>query len=55
MLVHTASYLPTIDRLVARVPNAASLKQSIINGQTSVEDAGRVAQAEGVKTLVLSH
>ena len=30
-------------------------RQSIIAGQTSVEDAGRVAQAAGVKTLVLSH
>ena len=55
VLVHTAYYLPAVDRLVARVPNAASLKQSIVNGQTSAEDAGRVAHAAGVKTLVLSH
>jgi ribonuclease BN (tRNA processing enzyme) len=55
VLVHSAYYLPAVDRLVARVPNAASLKQSILNGQTSAEDAGRVAQAAGVKTLVLSH
>jgi ribonuclease BN (tRNA processing enzyme) len=55
VLVHTAVYLPAVDRLVARVPNAASLKQSIIAGQTSAQDAGRVAQAAGVKTLVLSH
>ena len=43
------------DRLVARVPNATALRQSIIAGQTSAEDTGRVAQAAGVKTLVLSH
>lgn len=55
VLVHTAVYLPAVDRLVARVPNAAALKQSIIAGQTSVEEAGRVAQAAGVKALVLSH
>lgn len=55
VLVHAAYYLPAVDRLVARVPNAGSLKQSIVNGQTSAEDAGRVAQAAGVKTLVLSH
>jgi ribonuclease BN (tRNA processing enzyme) len=55
VLVHTAMYVPAIDRLVARVPNASSLKRSIVAGQTSVEDAGRVAQAAGVKTLVLSH
>ena len=55
VLVHSAVYLPAVDRLVARVPNAATLKRSILMGQTSVEDAGRVAQAAGVKTLVLSH
>jgi ribonuclease BN (tRNA processing enzyme) len=55
VLVHSALYVPAIDRMVARVPNALSLKQSIISHQTSVEDVGRVAQAAGVKTLVLSH
>lgn len=55
VLVHSALYPPAIDRLVARVPNAAALKQSILAHQTSAEDAGRVAQAAGVKTLVLSH
>jgi ribonuclease BN (tRNA processing enzyme) len=55
ILVHSAVYVPAIDRLVARVPNAAALKRSIIAHQTAVEDAGRVAQAAGVKVLVLSH
>jgi ribonuclease BN (tRNA processing enzyme) len=55
VLVHSALYVPAVDRLVARVPNAARLKQSIIAHQTSAEDAGRVAEAAGVKTLVLSH
>jgi ribonuclease BN (tRNA processing enzyme) len=55
VLVHSAVYLPAIDRMVARVPNAARLKESIVAHQTSVEDAGRVAQSAGVKTLVLSH
>jgi ribonuclease BN (tRNA processing enzyme) len=55
VLVHSAIYVPAIDRMVGRVPNAASLKQSILAHQTSAEDAGRVAQAAGVKTLVLSH
>ena len=56
VLVHSA-YLdvPAIERLAARVPNAATLKASILEYQTSAEDAGRVAQAAGVKTLVLSH
>ena len=55
VLVHSAVYLPAVDRLVARVPNATALKRSIITGQTSAEEVGRVAQAAGVKTLVLSH
>jgi len=55
VLVHSTMYPPAIDRLVARVPNAAALKASILAHQTSAEDAGRVAQSAGVKTLVLSH
>jgi ribonuclease BN (tRNA processing enzyme) len=55
VLVHSVMYTPAIDRLAARVPNAASLKASILTHQTSAEDAGRIAQEAGVKTLVLSH
>jgi ribonuclease BN (tRNA processing enzyme) len=55
VLVHSVMYPPAIDRLAARVPNAAALKASILAHQTSVEEAGRVAQQAGVKTLVLSH
>jgi ribonuclease BN (tRNA processing enzyme) len=55
VLVHEVLYVPAIDRLAARVPNAAALKRSILSHHTPVEDAGRVAQAAGVKMLVLSH
>jgi ribonuclease BN (tRNA processing enzyme) len=55
VLVHSVMYPAAIDRLVSRVPNAAALKASILAHQTSAEQAGRVAQAAGVKTLVLSH
>ena len=55
VLVHEALYVPGLDRMVARVPNATTLKQSILSHHTSAEDAGRVAEAAGVKTLVLSH
>lgn len=55
VLVHSVMYPPAIDRLVARVPNATALKASILAHQTSAEDAGRLALAAGVKTLVLSH
>ena len=55
VLVHEALFPAGIDRLVAGVPNASSLKQSILSHHTSAADAGRVANAAGVKTLVLSH
>lgn len=55
VLVHEAMYLPAIDRLVARTPNAPRLKEHILASHTTAEDAGRVAQAAGVKLLVLSH
>lgn len=55
VLVHSVVYVPAVDRMVARVPNATALKASIIAHQTSAEDAGKIAQAAGVKTLVLSH
>ena len=55
VLVHSVMYPPALDRLVQRVPDASALKASILAHQTSAEDAGRIAQAAGVKTLVLSH
>jgi ribonuclease BN (tRNA processing enzyme) len=55
VLVHEALYAPAIDRLVAGAANATTLKKSILSHHTTAEDAGRVAQAAGVKTLVLSH
>ena len=48
-------YPPAIDRLVARVPNAKALRDSLLAHQTSAEDAARIAEAAGVKTLVLAH
>jgi ribonuclease BN (tRNA processing enzyme) len=55
VLVHEAMYLPAIDRLAARVPNATRLKQHILASHTAAEDAGRIAESAGVKLLVLSH
>jgi ribonuclease BN (tRNA processing enzyme) len=55
VLIHDAYYPPAVDRLVANVPNATRLKQSIVSHHTSAEDAGRIAKAAGVKRLVLSH
>jgi ribonuclease BN (tRNA processing enzyme) len=55
VLVHDALYPPGVDRLVAGVPNAMALKDSIMSHHATAEDAGRAAQRAGVKTLVLSH
>lgn len=55
VLVHEALFVPGVDRMVARVPNAPALRRSILSHHTSVEDAGRVAREAGVKMLVLSH
>lgn len=55
ILVHEALFLAAVDRLVARVPNAATLRPHLLASHTSAEDCGRVAAAAGVKTLVLSH
>jgi len=55
VLVHEALWVPAVDRIVAKIPNATTLKQHIIDSHTAAEDCGRVAAAAGVKTLVLSH
>ena len=55
VLVHEALWLPAIDRIVARDPNASALRKHLLDSHTAAEDCGRVAQAAGVKTLVLSH
>ncbi|MGH8130381.1 MAG: MBL fold metallo-hydrolase [Steroidobacteraceae bacterium] len=55
VLVHEALFLPAVDRLVARVPNASTLRKHLLASHTSTEDCGKVAAAAGVKTLVLSH
>jgi ribonuclease BN (tRNA processing enzyme) len=55
VLVHEALFVPGVDRIAARVPNAPALKQSILSHHTRAEDAGRVAREAGAKMLVLSH
>jgi ribonuclease BN (tRNA processing enzyme) len=47
--------MPALERLLARVPNAARLREHLLASHTTVEDAARIAAAAGVKTLVLSH
>jgi ribonuclease BN (tRNA processing enzyme) len=55
VLVHEAMWMPAVDRIVSSDPNAATLKKHLLASHTAAEDCGRVAEAAGVKTLVLSH
>jgi ribonuclease BN (tRNA processing enzyme) len=55
VLVHEAMMSQAVERLIARLPNAPTLRKSILSHHTSVEDAGRIAREAGVKMLVLSH
>ena len=55
VLVHEAMLGGAVDRIVARVPNASTLKQHLLASHTTAEDCGRVAAAARVGTLVLSH
>jgi ribonuclease BN (tRNA processing enzyme) len=55
VLVHEALFVPWVDRLVARVKNGATLKKHLLDSHTTAEDVGRVADAAGVKLLVMSH
>ena len=55
VLVHEVVYPQAVGRLVASLPNAAHLTKSILAHHTTPEDVGRIAQAAGVRTLVLSH
>jgi ribonuclease BN (tRNA processing enzyme) len=55
VLVHEVLYLPGVDRLAARYPNAARLREHLVASHSTPEDVGRVAAAAKVKTLVLTH
>lgn len=55
LLIHEALYVPGVDALASRVKNAATLKEHLLASHTATEDVGRVAQAAGVKKLVLTH
>jgi ribonuclease BN (tRNA processing enzyme) len=55
VLVHEVLHVPSVDRIVANIPNASRLKEHIIASHTSLDDVGKVAARAGVKTLVLTH
>ncbi|MCK8783603.1 MBL fold metallo-hydrolase [Roseomonas sp. NAR14] len=55
VLVHEAMLLSGVDDLARRNPNAATMRQHLLDSHTTTEDVGRVAARAGVKLLVLSH
>lgn len=55
VLVHEVMYLPGIEALIKRLPNAKRLREHLLAAHTLPEDVGRIAAQAGVKTLVLSH
>ena len=55
VLVHEALYVPWVDRLVARTRNGATLRKHLLESHTTAEEVGRIADAAGVKVLVMSH
>jgi len=55
ILVHEALYRPGVEAMAASIPNAATLKEHLLAAHTATEDVGRIAQAAGVRLLVLNH
>lgn len=55
VLVHEVMYLPAVDALVKRLPNARRLREHLLAAHTLPADVGRIAAQAGVKTVVLTH
>jgi ribonuclease BN (tRNA processing enzyme) len=55
ILVHECLYEPGVDKLVASIPSAQTLKKHLMDSHTKTDDVGRIAAQAGVKILVLSH
>jgi ribonuclease BN (tRNA processing enzyme) len=55
VLLHEVMHLDGIDRLVARMPGAARLREHLMAAHTTTKEVGKVAAAAGAKTLVLNH
>jgi len=55
VLVHEVMYLPGVEALIKRLPNASRLRAHLQAAHTLPEDVGKIAAQAGVNTLVLSH
>lgn len=54
-LIHEVMDSNAVEEMVKRRPNADKLRASILSHHTSPEDAGKIAQQAGVKSLILNH
>jgi ribonuclease BN (tRNA processing enzyme) len=54
-LIHEVMYIPAVDEMAKRRPNATKLIASIRSHHTSTEDVGKIANAANVKNLILNH
>lgn len=55
VLVHEVMHLGGLDRLLARNPNAPTMRKHLLDSHTTTEQLGRVAAEAGARTVVLSH
>jgi ribonuclease BN (tRNA processing enzyme) len=55
VLIHEIMYLPAVEALLKRLPNAKRLREHLMVSHTLPEDVGKIAAQAEVKTLVLSH
>lgn len=55
VLVHEVMYLPGIEALIKRLPEAKRLREHLMVAHTLPEDVGKIAAEARVKTVVLSH
>jgi len=55
VLVHEVIYLPGVEALAGRLPNAKRLREHLLAAHTLPGDVGKIAAQAGVRTLVLNH
>lgn len=55
VLIHEVMYLPGVEDLVRRLPNAKRLRDHLMATHTLPAEVGKIAAEAGVKTLVLTH
>ncbi len=55
VLLHEVMHLGAIDRLVARMPQIARLREHLVAAHTTTAEVGKIAAGAGVGMLVLNH